>query len=257
MYCSKCGKEVRDGAAFCPHCGEPVGGAAPEEEYEYEEYDEPVQAVKKGLSTGVIIAIIAAAALVLVAGILAFTSLTHSKQAAQVAQMEAQVAQAEAEAEKAKQEAIKAQEENKKAQEQQVQEQQAQEQANAAAEQQAQASQPQTVNNYYYYGTGYASGSYYSSVKSGGYLWPTDSQYITYADLSGYDSDTVAAIRNEIYARHGYAFQTARWKNYFGNKSWYVRDNSCTQSVAMSRMNKIEKANVATIVQYEKDMGWK
>ena len=39
MYCSKCGKEVRDGAAFCPHCGEPVGGAAPEEEYEYEEYD--------------------------------------------------------------------------------------------------------------------------------------------------------------------------------------------------------------------------
>jgi flagellar basal body-associated protein FliL len=256
MYCSKCGKEVRDGAAFCPHCGAPLAQAEPEE-YEYEEYDEPAVAVRKGLSTGVIIAIIAAAALVLLAGILAFTSLTHSKQQAQIAQMEAQVAQAEAEAEKAKQEAEKAKAEQQTAQEQQIQDQVAQEQANAAAQQQAQASQPQTVNNYYYYGTGYASGSYYSSVKSSGYLWPTDTQYITRADLSGYDSDTVAAIRNEIYARHGYAFQTQRWKNYFGSKSWYVRDNSCTQSVALSRMNKIERANVDTIVKYEQDMGWK
>ena len=54
---------------------------------------------------------IAAAALVLLAGILAFTSLTHNKQQAQIAQMEAQVAQAEAEAEKAKQEALKAEQE--------------------------------------------------------------------------------------------------------------------------------------------------
>ena len=251
MYCSKCGKEVREGAAFCPHCGAPINGPEPEE-YEYEDYDEAA-AVKKGLSNGVIIAIIAAAALVLLAGILAFTSLTHSKQQAQIAQMEAQVAQAEAEAEKAKQEAAKAQAEQKAQQEQQIQEQQAQEQAQAAA----QASQPQTVNNYYYYGTGYASGTYYRSVSSGGYLWPTDSKYISRSDLSKYDQDTVAAIRNEIYARHGYAFQNQRWRNYFESKSWYVRDSSCTQSVALSRMNKIERANVDTIVQYEKDMGWK
>ncbi len=247
MYCQKCGNELRDGAAFCPHCGTPVGGPGPEEvEYEDEyEYEEPAKAVKKGLSTGVIIAIIAAAAIVLVAGIFAFTTLTHGKQEAQIAQLEAQQAQAAAEAEKAKQEA----QQNPKV-DPDVQAQQEQEQAAAQQE-------PQTVNNYYYYGTGYASGTYYSSVKSDGYLWPTNTRYISYSDLSGYDQDTVAAIRNEIYARHGYAFQTARWKNYFESKSWYVRDSSCTQSVAKSRMNSIERANVDTIVQYEKDMGWK
>lgn len=247
MYCQKCGNELRDGAAFCPHCGTPVGGPGPEEvEYEDEyEYEEPAKAVKKGLSTGVIIAIIAAAAVVLVAGIFAFTTLTHGKQEAQIAQLEAQQAQAAAEAEKAKQES----QQNPKV-DPDVQAQQEQEQAAAQQE-------PQTVNNYYYYGTGYASGTYYSSVRSDGYLWPTNTRYISRSDLSGYDQDTVAAIRNEIYARHGYAFQTTRWRNYFESKSWYVRDSSCTQSVAKSRMNSIERANVDTIVQYEKDMGWK
>ncbi len=247
MYCQKCGNELRDGASFCPHCGTPVGGPGPEAvEYEDEyEYEEPAKAVKKGLSTGVIIAIIAAAAIVLVAGIFAFTTLTHGKQEAQIAQLEAQQAQAAAEAEKAKQEA----QENPKV-DPDVQAQQEQEQAAAQQE-------PQTVNNYYYYGTGYASGTYYSSVRSDGYLWPTNTRYISRSDLSGYDQDTVAAIRNEIYARHGYAFQTTRWRNYFESKSWYVRDSSCTQSVAKSRMNSIERANVDTIVQYERDMGWK
>ena len=187
MYCQKCGNELRDGAAFCPHCGTPVGGPGAEEvEYEDEyEYEEPAKAVKKGFSTGVIIAIIAAAAIVLVAGIFAFTTLTHGKQEAQIAQLEAQQAQAAAEAEKAKQEA----QQNPKV-DPDVQAQQEQEQAAAQQE-------PQTVNNYYYYGTGYASGTYYSSVRSDGYLWPTNTRYISYSDLSGYDQDTVARLRTD------------------------------------------------------------
>ena len=29
MYCTKCGKEIADGARFCEHCGVPVGGRTP------------------------------------------------------------------------------------------------------------------------------------------------------------------------------------------------------------------------------------
>ena len=29
MFCAKCGKELPEGATFCPGCGAPVGGAAP------------------------------------------------------------------------------------------------------------------------------------------------------------------------------------------------------------------------------------
>lgn len=31
MYCSKCGSSVPDGAAFCASCGNPIGGAAPQQ----------------------------------------------------------------------------------------------------------------------------------------------------------------------------------------------------------------------------------
>lgn len=29
MFCSNCGKEIANGTAFCPHCGEPAIGSAP------------------------------------------------------------------------------------------------------------------------------------------------------------------------------------------------------------------------------------
>ena len=37
-------------------------------------------------------------------------------------------------------------------------------------------------------------------------LWPTDTKTITTDDLSKLTQNEVAAVRNEIYARHGYTF---------------------------------------------------
>ena len=85
------------------------------------------------------------------------------------------------------------------------------------------------------------------------YLFPSDSEYITSDYLDGLTRDEVALVRNEIYARHGYVFQTEPFKTYFGNKDWYYPDESFSES----DFNSIEKANKDFIVKYEKDKGWR
>lgn len=254
MYCDKCGSYIPDGMEYCSTCGQPVGRAA---------YHHSGGAVAAKNHTPVIVGIIIAVALVLVAGIIAFTVMSHDRQEAQIAQLQKETAEAKADSEKADREGSSASPSTTTS-------------GSAASSGSAQTASTgngssgtqdtpsvhesttvNNVNNYYYYGTDHVSGTYYSSVTSSGYLWPTDTTYISYSDLNGYDSDTVAAIRNEIYARHGYAFQTTRWRNYFNNKSWYHRDPGCTMDVARTRMNAIEKANVDTIVAYEEAHGWR
>ena len=36
MYCRRCGKQIDDGTAYCPHCGEPqaTGAARPQPQYQ-------------------------------------------------------------------------------------------------------------------------------------------------------------------------------------------------------------------------------
>ncbi len=86
----------------------------------------------------------------------------------------------------------------------------------------------------------------------GGYLWPTDQYSITEADLSGYSKSQVAAIRNEIYARHGYIFVSEEWNDYFYQFSWYVPNANYSNAL----LSNIEQANINTIVNYEKSKGW-
>ena len=90
----------------------------------------------------------------------------------------------------------------------------------------------------------------------GDYLYPSDTQYITYGDLDGLDRDTVALMRNELYARHGYIFNKDEYKNYFGSKSWYVPMYS-DQNTVVSMFSDIERANLNTLMSYEEDRGWK
>lgn len=51
-------------------------------------------------------------------------------------------------------------------------------------------------------------------------------RYLTKDELKKYDKYTLSLIRNEIYARRGYAFQTEPFKSYFNSKEWYVKDPS-------------------------------
>jgi len=54
-------------------------------------------------------------------------------------------------------------------------------------------------------------------------------------------------MRNEIFARHGYIFQTPKWKAYFQNQSWYSPKNSDVNSL----LTDIELENIPRIKSYE------
>lgn len=82
----------------------------------------------------------------------------------------------------------------------------------------------------------------------GSFIIPDSSvRRLTKSELYGYDSNTLALIRNEIYARNGYVFQKEKYKSYFGSKTWYTPNSSFNESW----LNSIEKYNVQLIKSME------
>lgn len=89
------------------------------------------------------------------------------------------------------------------------------------------------------------------------YILPTDTQYITEADLYPFSEEEVKLIRNEIYARHGYSFTMDKFRNYFNTKNWYFENPSVNvNTFGTDQMNDYERANVDVIKAYEEKMGW-
>lgn len=91
-----------------------------------------------------------------------------------------------------------------------------------------------------------------------GYLLPTDTEYISEADLSGFTREEVTLIRNELFARHGYNFSSQSIRAYFEAQSWYepvpgVDASSFDPAV----FNEYEVKNLATILTFEQSMGWR
>lgn len=89
--------------------------------------------------------------------------------------------------------------------------------------------------------------------ESSEYIFPSDREYLTKKQLEGLTKDDVALIRNEIYARHGYIFNSEAYKQYFSSKSWYVPKEGFNENM----LNPIEKANKDLIVAHEIEMGWR
>ena len=54
--------------------------------------------------------------------------------------------------------------------------------------------------------------------------------------------------RNEIYARHGYIFDSPDLQEYFGDMEWY---KPTTKDVPDSALNEYERANVQLILSLE------
>ena len=71
---------------------------------------------------------------------------------------------------------------------------------------------------------------------------------LTHSLLRLFPKDVLAAIRNEINARHGASFADAEVQNYFNAQPWYK--NSGKKAVVLTD---IEKFNVALIKQIEKE----
>ena len=79
------------------------------------------------------------------------------------------------------------------------------------------------------------------------FIFPdSDSRYLTESDVSGMDAATIRLGINEIYARHGRAFETEDLNAYFSSKSWYTPIYSADEFASMenSVFNEYEKANI-------------
>lgn len=83
------------------------------------------------------------------------------------------------------------------------------------------------------------------------YIFPESNvRYLTDEDLNGLDKATLRLGRNEIYARHGRAFQTEDLNQYFNSKSWYYGYLSA-EEFDDSVLNVYEKANLDIIKSAE------
>jgi len=69
---------------------------------------------------------------------------------------------------------------------------------------------------------------------------------LTQTQLFGFTTSDLKLIRNEIYARHGYVFDSVDLQHYFETQTWYVPDESYN-----GELSEIEKHNVDLIQSLE------
>ena len=82
------------------------------------------------------------------------------------------------------------------------------------------------------------------------YIFPfSDIKLISYAEIENLDYNLRAYARNEIFARHGYIFKTAKFNNYFESKYWYSPNPYYNGDTQM--LNSIEIENIERIKKYE------
>lgn len=92
-----------------------------------------------------------------------------------------------------------------------------------------------------------------NSYNKEDYILPTDTEYISFDDLDNLSKEEVALARNEIYARHGYQFQSEVYAEYFSKKEWYHPNPNFSDT----EFSEIELANKDTIVAFEEEKGWR
>lgn len=83
------------------------------------------------------------------------------------------------------------------------------------------------------------------------FLFPSDVQVIPDDILLSSSREQAAVLRNEIFARHGYPFESGRLLNYFNLKKWYQKKDKQIE------LTDLEKTNVNKILEYEISKGWK
>ena len=74
---------------------------------------------------------------------------------------------------------------------------------------------------------------------------------MTYADVEGKSAEELRLMRNYIFARRGYIFESEDLKEYFEQFSWYVP----LYYDVTPRLSDIEKYNVNFIKEWETNFG--
>ncbi|MCL2101240.1 MAG: YARHG domain-containing protein [Fibromonadales bacterium] len=73
------------------------------------------------------------------------------------------------------------------------------------------------------------------------------SRLLTAVDLQNLSKKDLRIMRNEIFARHGYIFQTNDMKTYFKSQDWYIPKYNDVNSM----LTDIEIKNIELIKRYE------
>ena len=73
-------------------------------------------------------------------------------------------------------------------------------------------------------------------------------EYLTNQDIAHFTIDQLRLVRNEIFARNGYIFNSEDLNAYFAQKTWYVPNSSFSDA----QLSETEKANINFIKSVEK-----
>lgn len=75
------------------------------------------------------------------------------------------------------------------------------------------------------------------------------------SELAGFSAEQCRLARNEIYAKHGRVFDDAGLQNYFNSRSWY-HGTIPADKFSETMLSDIEIQNRNLIIAYEKEMGY-
>ena len=281
MFCTKCGKELKDGAVFCVHCGAPVknGGEAldtsaptPAVRADYVEPDKKQDNPINVRKTRVMLIILIVLSVLFIAGIsfgvvyyLNHKDSKKSNEGSSATTEQVSLVEKNTDNEMPKTSGM----ETEKDEEIQIV-------AEAEADNSPVAvkdgpKQPGTVVLNSASDNGDISDSKDSSSdqkketpeeraadgQDDDYMLPgSDSAYISMADLKGFSAEECRIARNEIYARHGRRFKDEELQAYFDGKDWYhgtIEPDSFKEDM----LNEYELTNRDLIVEFEKKSGYR
>ena len=251
MFCSKCGKQVRDGMNYCTNCGEPVkkdeGGVNLKKD------DDKVssaatlphgnvsgksnKAKKTKKNKGVKIVFITIAGIILALLLILFALVQTGIISISIDDNTNQESVLDKKSKSSKRE----KEKERRAKEKESEE------GNVTTETQTEAETTQTVQPTTLPST--------VAVNSEFILPDSSVRVLDKSELVGFSAEQCRLARNEIYAKHGRMFDDAGLQNYFNSRSWYHGTIPAKQ-FNDNMLSDIEIQNRNLIITFEKEMGY-
>lgn len=244
MFCSKCGKQVRDGMNYCTNCGEPVkkdeGGVNLKKD------DDKVssaatlphgnvsgksnKAKKTKKNKGVKIVFITIAGIILALLLILFALVQTGIISISIDDNTNQESVLDKKSKSSKRE----KEKERRAKEKESEE--------GDVTTQAQTVQPATMPS--------------TVAINNEFILPDSSvRVLDKSELAGFSAEQCRLARNEIYAKHGRMFDDAGLQNYFNSRSWYHGTIPAKQ-FNDNMLSDIEIQNRNLIIAFEKEMGY-
>ena len=253
MFCSKCGKQVRDGMNYCTNCGEPVkkdeggvnlkkdddkvGSAATLPHGNVSGKSNKAKKTKKNKGikivfitiAGIILALLLILFALVQTGIISI-SIDDSTNQESVLDKKSKSSKREKEKERRAKE--------KESEEGDVTTQAQTEPVSTEAQTVQPATMPSTV-----------------AINNEFILPDSSVRVLDKSELVGFSAEQCRLARNEIYAKHGRMFDDAGLQNYFNSRSWYHGTIPAKQ-FNDNMLSDIEIQNRNLIIAFEKEMGY-